>query len=58
MIPSINLIDFFSLNIEENMSFALIDTFDLDLQGHKTIGFFPIPYRIFMYNIVKNHDEL
>ena len=36
------------------MSFALIDLFDLevDLQGHQTIGFFPIPYRIFMYNII------
>ena len=40
------------------MSFALDDPFDLDLQGHQTIGFFPIPYRIFMYSIVKICEEL
>ena len=34
------------------MSFALIDPFHLDLQGHQTVGFFPIPYRNFMYSIV------
>ena len=40
------------------MSFALVDPFDLDLQGHQTIGFFPIPYRIFMYSIVQIREEL
>ena len=40
------------------MSFALVDSFDLDLQGHQTKGFFPIPYRIFMYSMVKIREEL
>ena len=40
------------------MSFALVDPLDIDLQGHQTIGFFPIPYRIFMFIIVKIHEEL
>ena len=26
------------------MSFALIDPFDLDVEGHKTIGFFLVPW--------------
>ena len=40
------------------MNFALVDPFDLDLQDHQTIGFFNIPYRIFMHSIVKIHEEL
>ena len=40
------------------MSLALVDLFDLDLKGHQTMGFFPIPYRIFMYSIIKIHEEL
>ena len=40
------------------MSYALVDPFDLDLETHQTIGFFPIPYRIFMSRIVKVHEEL
>ena len=41
------------------MSFALINPFDFDLQGHQTTGFFPIPYRIFtVYSIVKIRKEL
>ena len=40
------------------MTFALVDPFDLDLQGHQTIGFFPIPYRVFIHSIVKIREEL
>ena len=40
------------------MSFALVDPFDLDLKGYQTIGFFPIPYGIFMYSIIEIREEL
>ena len=40
------------------MSFGLVEPFNLDLQGQQTIGFFPIPYGIFLHSIVKIHEEL
>ena len=40
LIPARHSQDIVSLNIEEKMNFALVDPIDLDLQGHKAIGFF------------------
>ena len=40
------------------MSFALVDPFDLDLEGHKTIGFFLVPWVTFGCDIVRITKKL
>ena len=39
------------------MSFALVDPFDLDLPGHKTIEFFLVPWVTFGYGIIRIHGN-
>ena len=50
--------DIVSLNIEENMNFAPVDPFDLDLQGHKTIGFFLVLWVTFWCSIIRIYEKL
>ena len=40
------------------MSFAFVDPFDLDLEGHKTIGFFLVPWVTFGFSIVRITKKL
>ena len=40
------------------MSFALVDPFDLDLEGHKTIGFFLVPCVTFGCSIIRITEKL
>ena len=40
------------------MSFALVDPFDLDLEGHKTIGFLLVPWVTFGCSIVRITKKL
>ena len=40
------------------MSFAIVDRFDLDLEGHKTIGFFLVPWVTFGCSIVRMTKKL
>ena len=58
MNPMISFQNNILLNIEETRVFALIDPHDLDLQNHKTIGFFPVPSTIFIYSLIKFCEEL
>ena len=50
--------DIVSLNIDENINFGPVDAFDIDLPGHKTIGFFLVPWVTFGCSIIRIREKL